>query len=58
MTGRRTSAAEIVYLRSEPARHDGARVDRDTSSPAEAYAPFPDWQPERPGRWSELPWTR
>jgi uncharacterized cupin superfamily protein len=57
MTGRRTPDREILYPRSELARSRGAGVDSETSSPAEAYAPFPDWRPERPERWDELPWT-
>ena len=57
MTGGRTRDKGIVYPRSELARRHGAGVGTETSSPAEAYAPFPDWQPERPKRWEELPWV-
>jgi uncharacterized cupin superfamily protein len=57
MVGRRTSDKEIVYPRSELARGHGAGVEEETSSPAEAYAPFPHWQPDRPERWSDLPWA-
>jgi uncharacterized cupin superfamily protein len=58
MTGSRTPAKSIVYPRSELALHHGAGVETETSSPAEAYAPFPHWQPERPDSWKALPWAR
>ena len=51
MTGRR-GGREIVYPRSEPALCHGAGVETETSSPAEAYASFPHWQPERTEAWS------
>jgi uncharacterized cupin superfamily protein len=57
MAGRRTLDKGIVYPRSELARRYGAGVGTETSSPAEAYASFADWQPERPERWKELPWV-
>jgi uncharacterized cupin superfamily protein len=57
MTGRRTSERAIVYPRSEPARRHGAGVEAETSSPREAYAAFPDWQPERPAALNRLPWA-
>ena len=57
MTGGRTREKAIVYPRSEPAHRHGAGVDAETSSPAEAYAPFPDWQPGRPDTWAGLPWA-
>jgi uncharacterized cupin superfamily protein len=56
MTGRRTSDRSIVYPDSEAARRYGAGVKTETSSPSEAYAPFPHWQPERPETWNGLPW--
>jgi uncharacterized cupin superfamily protein len=47
-----------VYRRSELALRYGASVEADTSSGAEANAPFRDhWRVERPERWSELPWS-
>jgi uncharacterized cupin superfamily protein len=47
-----------VYKRSDVARRYGASVEQDTSSDAEANAPFRDrWRVERPERWSELPWS-
>jgi uncharacterized cupin superfamily protein len=57
MTGGRTRAREIVYPSSEVAREHGAGVETETRSPAEAYAPFPHWQPERPATWNGLPWA-
>jgi hypothetical protein len=33
-------------------------VESETSSPAEAYAPFPHWRAARPEGWDELPWAR
>ena len=57
MTGRRTDEKSIVYPRSELARRHGAGVETETSSPSEAYAPFPHWQPGRPTRWHGLPWA-
>jgi uncharacterized cupin superfamily protein len=57
MAGRRTREKSIVYPDSEPARRRGAGAETETSSPAEAYAPFPHWQPERPDGWYGLPWA-
>ena len=56
MTGTRGENKEIVYPRSELAIRHGAGVDRTTSSPAEAYAPFPKWKDGRPQSWDGLPW--
>jgi uncharacterized cupin superfamily protein len=58
MAGARTGWPEkgIVYPRSEVALRRGAGVDAETSSPAEAYAPYPKWQPGRPETWDGLPW--
>lgn len=38
----------MVYVRSELALRHGAGVERETTVPSEAYAPFPTWQPGRP----------
>jgi uncharacterized cupin superfamily protein len=57
MTGGRTRGEEIVYPFSEPARRRGAGVGATTTSPAEAYAPFPGWQPGPPASWAGLPWA-
>lgn len=57
MTGGRTGEKRIVYPRSELALRHGAGVETETSSPAEAYAPFPKWQPGRPESWNGLPFA-
>ena len=57
MTGRRSADKSIVYPGSEVARRHGAGVETETTSPSEAYAPFPHWQPGRPEEWDELPWS-
>ncbi len=46
-----------VYPRSELAIRHGAGVETETSSPAEAYAPFPKWKDARPAKWDGLPWA-
>ena len=45
MTGARPRERSIVYPRSELALRHGAGVERETTEPREAYAPFPDWKP-------------
>jgi uncharacterized cupin superfamily protein len=59
MTGARKGWPEkgIVYARSELALRHGAGVETETTSPPEAYAPFPKWQPGRPKSWDGLPWA-
>jgi uncharacterized cupin superfamily protein len=57
MTGGRTREKGIVYQRCELARRHGAGVETETSSPAEAYAPFPKWQPGPPDTFDGLPWA-
>jgi uncharacterized cupin superfamily protein len=57
MTGARTREKRIVYPRSEVALRHGAGVGEETSSPSEAYARFPHWQPERPESWNRVPWA-
>ncbi len=56
MTGARSENKAIVYPRSELAIRHGAGVETETSSPAEAYAPFPKWKDGRPQTWDGLPW--
>jgi len=56
MTGGRTRQRYILYASSELARSVGAGVETETSSPKEAYAPYPHWQPERPD-FAGLPWA-
>ena len=47
----------IVYPRSELALWRGAGVETETTSSAEAYAPFPKRQLGPPADWSALPWA-
>ena len=47
----------IVYARSELAVRHGVGVEVETTSPAEAYAPFPGWRPGPPAGWAGLPWA-
>jgi uncharacterized cupin superfamily protein len=56
MTGGRTREKHTVYPASDLARRYGAGVEAETTSPSEAYAPFPHWQPRRPDRRDALPW--
>ena len=56
MTGARLEDKGIVYPRSELAIRHGAGVEKETSSPSEAYAPFPKWKDGRPENWDGLPW--
>jgi uncharacterized cupin superfamily protein len=56
MVGSRTGAWTVRYPVSELAARHGASVERETDSPAEAYA---EWEPSRRGRpsfWTRLPW--
>jgi len=57
MTGARSDDKEIVYPRSELAIRHGAGVEKETSSPSEAYAPYPKWKDGRPKTWDGLPWA-
>jgi uncharacterized cupin superfamily protein len=59
MAGARTGWPEkgIVYPRSEPALRHGAGVETETTTPAEAYAPFPRWRLGRPDDSSGMPWA-
>jgi uncharacterized cupin superfamily protein len=47
----------LLYPRSELALRHGAGVEADTTLSAEAYAPFPKWQPGPPESWAGLPWA-
>jgi uncharacterized cupin superfamily protein len=58
MTGARTQDRSIVYPRSELALRHGAGVEEESTSAAEAYAPFSHWQPGRPASWNQLPWAQ
>jgi uncharacterized cupin superfamily protein len=59
MTGARKGWPEtgVVYPRLELALRHGVGVETETRSGAEAYAPFPKWQPGRPADWNGLPWA-
>jgi uncharacterized cupin superfamily protein len=57
MAGARTRKKEMIYPSSDRARAHVAGVENETSSPAEAYATLPHWQPRRPDGWEGLPWT-
>jgi quercetin dioxygenase-like cupin family protein len=46
-----------VYPRSEVALRHGVGVEQTTTVSAEAYAPFPKWQPGPPESWDGLPWA-
>jgi uncharacterized cupin superfamily protein len=56
MTGSRVEKG-AVYVRSELALKYGAGVEEETTESAEAYAPFPKWQPGPPESWDGLPWA-
>ena len=47
----------IVYPRADAALRHGAGVETETGAPAEAYAPFPKWQPGPPETCDGLPWA-
>ena len=57
MCGSRTGEWTVRYPVSEVAAKHGASVEREVTSPDEAYA---DWQPSRRGQpsyWADLPWA-
>jgi uncharacterized cupin superfamily protein len=56
MTGARTREHAIVYPRSDLALKHGAGVEQETTSPAEAYAPYPKWEPGKPD-FTGMPWS-
>ena len=57
MTGARDEDEVVVYPVSELARRHGAGVERETDSPAEAYAGYEGRGPGRPEDWDRLPWA-
>jgi uncharacterized cupin superfamily protein len=57
MVGARSPESSLFYPRSELALRHGVGVERQTSSPVEANAPFPEWERSRPDDWDLLPWT-
>jgi uncharacterized cupin superfamily protein len=56
MTGARKNARHSVFAGSELALRHGAGVERETDSPAEAYAPFGHWRPAPSPPLDGLPW--
>ena len=61
MTGARKGWPEsrgTVYVRNELAIRHGVGVEKETTVSAEAYAPFPKWQPGPPESWDGLPWAK
>jgi uncharacterized cupin superfamily protein len=58
MTGNRRPGRPILYPVSELALRHAAGVERETSTPREAYAAFAEESFERPSYWDELPWAR
>jgi uncharacterized cupin superfamily protein len=56
MTGARSDEGTILYPLSEAAARHAAAAAAETSSPHEAYAPHPHWQPGRPATHG-LPWA-
>jgi uncharacterized cupin superfamily protein len=57
MAGARTGKKNTVYPDSRLARSHSAGVDAETSSAAQAYAPFPHWSSGRPASRDTLPWA-
>ena len=57
MVGARDPDRDIVYPVSELAARHGASAERETDSPAEAYARFGEPKPGRPDGWDALPWA-
>ena len=57
MAGARGEPRDTVYVRSELALRHGAGVEVETSSSAEAYAPFGRWRAGPPASWHGLPWA-
>jgi quercetin dioxygenase-like cupin family protein len=61
MTGARKGWPDnkgTVYVRNELAIRHGVGVEQETTVSAEAYAPFPKWQPGPPESWDGLPWAK
>jgi quercetin dioxygenase-like cupin family protein len=59
MTGARKGWPErgTVYVGADVARSHGAGAEVETTSSAEAYAPFPKWRLGPPPSWDGLPWA-
>jgi uncharacterized cupin superfamily protein len=57
MAGARDPDERLLYPESELAGRHGASAKAETTSPEEAYAPYPPPREERPPDWEQLPWT-
>jgi uncharacterized cupin superfamily protein len=57
MAGARAHRSSGVYARTEAALRHGAGVEAETSTPRDAYAPFPKWRPGPPASFDGLPWA-
>jgi uncharacterized cupin superfamily protein len=57
MVGSRTGDSTVRYPVSEVAARYGASVEREVTSPGEAYADFEWSRRERPSYWDALPWA-
>ena len=57
MVGARDPDERLLYPVSELAGRYGASAKTETTSPEEAYAPYPPPREERPRNWDKLPWT-
>lgn len=57
MVGARPPEHTYRYPRSDLALRHGVGVEAETSSPEEALAGFPAWQPRRERQWLGLPWS-
>ncbi len=57
MAGARAHRGSGVYTRCDAARRRGAGVERETTDPKEAYAPFPPWRPGPPASFDGLPFA-
>lgn len=57
MVGARLPGHTFRYPRSDLALRRGVGVDTETTSPEEALAPSPAWEPARERLWRGLPWS-
>jgi uncharacterized cupin superfamily protein len=57
MAGGRFHPDETIYPRNELALRHGVGVERSTTRPKEAYAPYAPWEPGPPPSFDGLPWA-
>ena len=57
MVGTRIGEWTVRYPVSEVAARHGASVEREVTSPDEAYADFEPSRRGKPSGWSNLPWA-